>query len=168
MRRFPTKLLVLTLSAVACQQRTSQQGEATVSSSQRAAITDSVRKATSDFFAAAEHVDKAKAAPFFSHGRDFTFASDGSAWIGWESFQGLFDEGWKDVRSQQISVHNSSLAVLSPSVVVETISASGNVVDTAGKKRIIDKSAMTLLWVRDSTGWKILSLHQSFAPPATK
>lgn len=168
MRRFPTTILALLLPAVACQQRNAQRNEAAPNSAQRAAITDTVRKATSDFLAAAEHVDTAKAAAFLSHGSDFTFASDGTAWTGWDSFKTVFYDGWKDTRSQQISVHNSSFAVLSPSVVVETISASGNVVDTAGKKRVIDKSAITLLWVRDSTGWKILSVHQSFAPPKTQ
>jgi hypothetical protein len=59
-------------------------------------------------------------------------------------------------------------AVLSPNSVVESISANANSVDTAGKKEILNKAAMTFIWVRDSSGWKILSLHQSFPPPKTQ
>jgi hypothetical protein len=159
---------MLMLSAAACQQRTAQQSEPTLTNGQRAAITDTVRKATSDFIAAVEHVDNARASPFFSHGPDFTFASNGNAWTGWDSFQGLFNEGWKGLRSQRIAVVKSRISVLSPTTVMETISSTGDFVDTAGKKSVIDKAALTFLWVRDSSGWKILSLHQSFPEPKTK
>jgi hypothetical protein len=168
MRRFPTKLIVLMLSAAACQQRTAQQSEPTLTSGQRAAITDSVRKATADFIAAVEHVDTARAAPFYSRSPDFTFASNGDVFTSWEAFQPVFREGWNGLRSQHIAVVNSKIAVISPTTVVETISASGSFVDTAGKKSLIDKAAITLIWVRDSSGWKILSFHQSFPPPRTQ
>ena len=162
MRRCPTKLLMLLLTAVACQQRVAQQSESTLTKDQRDAITDSVRQATGDFITAVEHVDTSKAAPFFSHGPDFTFASNGELMTGWEAFQPVFREGWKDLRSQRIAFHNSRIALLSPTIALETISASGNIVDTTGKTRVIDKAALTLLWVRDSSSWKILSFHQSF------
>ena len=155
---------MLMLTAAACQQRTAQQSESTLTSGQRDAITDTVRRATADFIAAVEHVDTTKAGPFFIHSPDFTFASNGELMTGWQAFQPVF-KGWNGLRSQRITFLNSRIAVLSPTTAVETISATGDVVDTAGKARRIDKSAITLLWVRDSTSWKILSIHQSFPEP---
>jgi hypothetical protein len=71
------------------------------------------------------------------------------------------------VRSMQIRVLDSKVAVPSPTVAVETMTIAGSVFPKTGKTMVVDKAALTIVWVREADGWKILTFHQSFLRPKT-
>ncbi|HJP60390.1 MAG TPA: nuclear transport factor 2 family protein [Gemmatimonadaceae bacterium] len=139
-----------------------------VTTIQRDAIADTVRKATADFLAAAQSVDVDKAGAFVSSSPDFAYvAQTGDITRTPEAWKQETREGWADVRSMQIRPVDSRIAVVSPTVAVETMSFSGTVVPKSGKATVVDKAAFTMVWVREPAGWKVLSFHQSFLPPRT-
>ena len=141
---------------------------AAVTTAQRDAIVDTVRKATADFLAAAQSVDADKFGSFLTTSPDYAYAAqDGSICRTPQVCLRLTKEGWSDVQSMQIRVTDAKIAVPSPTVAVETMSISGDVVPKSGKTMTIDKAALTIVWVRETTGWKILSLQQSYPPPKT-
>jgi ketosteroid isomerase-like protein len=163
------RLLLLALAAVACQPTNDRQVAATVTPAQHDAIADTVSKLTTDFLATMQSVDADKSATFDSRSRDYAFVGeDGSICRTPEACQKLNKEGWQSLRSMQIRVLDSKVAVPSPTVAVETMSVAGSIFPKSGKAIVIDKSAFTIVWVREADGWKILSFHQSFLPPKTQ
>ncbi len=163
------RALWLVLAAVACQPNNGGQATGSVTPAQREAIADTVSKATTDFLATMRSLDADKAATFDSRSSDYTFiGEDGSVCRTPEVCQKANKDGWKGVRSLQIRTLDSKVAVPSPTVAVETMSIAGTVVDTAGKAHVVDKGAFTIVWVRETDGWKMLSFHQSFLPPKTQ
>ena len=168
MKRMPAGVLILSLCAIACERSNQSQVGTELTPAQRSAIADTVGKLINDFFAVGEQVDADKAAAFFSPRPDFSAAlENGAVSTSSESFLKDVREGWKGLRSQRINMGDSRIAVLSPTVAVATISATASAVDTAGKKISIPKAAFTLVWIRESGGWKVLSFHQSFPPPTS-
>jgi ketosteroid isomerase-like protein len=142
------------------------QAFSTVTPAQREAIAEAIRRATTEFLAAISSVDAEKAASFDSRSADFTFAGDdGSICRTPEVCHKGMKEGFDGLRSQEIRISDAKIAVLAPNVAVETMSAVGSFSTKAGKTMVIDKSAFTMVWVREAEGWKVLVIHQSFLPP---
>ena len=163
------KLLLLALGAVACKPVNVREATATVTRAQHDAIADTVTKLTTDVLAAMQTVDADKSAAFLTHSPDYAFISeDGSVCRTPEVCEKLNREGWKSVRSMQIRVLDSKVAVPSPTVAVETMTFAGSVFPKTGKAMVVDKGAFTIVWVREADGWKILTFHQSFIPPKTQ
>jgi ketosteroid isomerase-like protein len=163
------RLLLLALAAVACQPANDRQVAATVTPAEHDAIADTVSKVTTDLLAAMQSVDAGKLATLYSRSRDYAFVGeDGSVCRTPEVCQKLNKEAWSSVRSMQIRVLDSKVAVPSPTVAVQTMTIAGSVSPTSGKTIVIDKAAFTIVWVREADGWKILSFHQSFLPPKTQ
>jgi ketosteroid isomerase-like protein len=166
MRILTIRLLSLALAMVACKPNNVGQADATVTPTQREAIADTVRNLTSDFFGAMQSVDADKAASFATSSPDYTFLSeDGGVCRTPETCQKLNKEGWQSVKSMQIRVIDSKVAVVSPTVAVETMTIGGSIFPKSGKTIVVDKAAITIVWVREAGGWKMLTFHQSFPPP---
>ena len=162
------RLLLLALAVVACKP-VSVREAAAVTPAQHDAIADTVSKLTTDFLAAMQTVDADKSAAFLTRSPDYAFVSqDGSVCRTPEVCEKLNREGWKSVRSMQIRVLDSKVAVPSPTVAVETMTIAGSVFPKTGKTMVVDKAALTIVWVREADGWKILTYHQSFLPPKTQ
>ena len=164
-----TGLLLLALVAVACKPVSVPDASAPVTPAQHDAIADTVTRLTTDFIAAMQTVDADKSATFLTHSPDYAYVGqDGGVCRTPEVCEKLNREGWKDVRSMQIRVLDSKVAVPSPTVAVETMTVAGSVFPKTGKAMVIDKAALTIVWVREADGWKILSYHQSYLPPKTQ
>jgi len=163
------RFLSLALAIVACQASSVGQPNATVTPTQRAAIADTVQKLTSDFLAAMQSVDADKASSFDTRSPDYAFLSeDGGICRTPETCAKMNKEGWQSVKSMQIRVADSKIAVASPTVAVETMNIGGSIFPKSGKPVVIDKAAITIVWVREAAGWKMLTFHQSFTPPKTQ
>lgn len=164
-----SRLLFLALAAVACQPTNDGQVAATVTPAQRDAIADTVGKLTTDFLAATRTVDADKAATFDSQSPDYAFASDdGSICRTPKPCQQANKDGFKSLRSMEIRVLESKIAVPAPTVAVETMLIAASIFPKSGKTLVIDKAALTIVWVREPEGWKMLTFHQSFVPPNTQ
>lgn len=164
-----SRLVVLALAAIACQPRNEQQVATTVTPAQRDAIADTVGKLTADMIAAMQSIDADKAATLDSRSPDYSFVGeDGTICRTAETCQRANKEGWSSLKSMQIRILDSKIAVPAPTVAVETMTVAGSVFPKSGKTVVIDKAAFTIVWVREADGWKMLSFHQSFAPPKTQ
>ena len=164
-----TRFLALSFAAVACQANNAGQTPTTVTPAQRDAIADTVGKLTSDFLAAMRSLDADKAATFDSRSPDYAFlGEDASVCRTPEVCQRLNADGWKSLKSIDVRVLDSKIAVPSPTVAVETMTVGGSVSPKSGKPVAIDKAAITIVWVREADGWKMLTFHQSFTPPKTQ
>jgi ketosteroid isomerase-like protein len=164
-----SRLLLLAFPVLACQPNNNAQIAATVTPAQRDAIADTVRKLTTDFLAAMQSVDADKADTFDSRSPDYAFVGeDGSICRTPKPCQQANKEGWKSLRSMQVRVLESKVAVPSPTVAVETMNIAGSVFPKAGKTVVIDRAALTIVWIREPDGWKILTYHQSYLPPKTQ
>lgn len=163
------RLVLLAAAAVACKPTSVPPAEATMSPAERAAIADTVSKLTTDLISAMQSVDADKAAALDSRSPDYTFAGeDGTICRTFEVCEKLNREGWQSLKSMQIRVLESKVAVPAPTVAVETMTIAGSVVPKSGKTMTVDKVAFTIVWIHETNGWKILTFHQSFAPPKTQ
>lgn len=162
-------LLLFALAVVACKPVSVREAAATVTPAQHDAIADTVTKLTTEVLAIFQNVDADKYAAFDSRNPDYAFvAEDGSVCRTPEACEKLNREGWNGLRSMQIRVLDSKVAVPSPTVAVETMTVAGSVFPKTGKTMVVDKAGLTIVWVREADGWKILTFHQSFLPPKTQ
>ena len=160
------RFLWLALAIVACQSRNERQTSATTTPAQRDAIADTVSKLTSDFLAVMRSVNADKAATFMTRSPDYAFISEtGDVCRNRELCEQNNKEGWKSLKSMEIRVSDSKIAVPSPTVAVETMTVGGSISPKSGKTMVIDKAGFTIVWIREADGWKMLTFHQSFPPP---
>ena len=153
------------MAAVAWHSSSAQVG-APMSVTQRDAIADTVRKVTTDFLGAMQTVDADKVAAFATSSPDYAFVSeDGSIVRTSQAWQQGMKQAWSDVQSLHLRLLDAKIAVPSPTVAIETMSLGADMRLKSGEPVTIDKAALTIVWVREATGWKILSLHQSFLAP---
>jgi hypothetical protein len=111
-------------------------------------------------------VDTDKAAAFDTRSADYArLGEDGSICRTAEVCERLNKDGWQSVKSIEVRVLDSKIAVPSPTVAVETMTIGGSVSPKSGKTVVIDKAAVTIVWVREADGWKMLTYHQSYPPP---
>ena len=159
-------LLTLAAAAAVAWHSTSAQVGVTVTPAQRDAITDTVRKVTTDFLAAMQTVDVEKVAAFVTSSPDYAVVSeDGSIVRTSQLWQQRTKEVWSDLQSMQIRLLDSRIAVPASTVAIETMSLDADIRLKSGEPVTIDKVGLTIVWVREASGWKILSLHQSFLAP---
>ena len=135
-----------------------------VSDSQSAAITDSIRRATDAFVQAGSRVDPDAVFAFFSRSPGFAAADNGTLYTSLDKLREVYTGIYKGLRSNDLQVGDSRITILSPTAAVETFTGTFAPVDTAGNKAAARPLNLTMLWVREPGGWKILQIHQSFAP----
>ena len=162
-----SRALLLAVATVAWHSSSAQVGSS-VTPAQRDGITDTVRKATTDLFAAMQTIDADKVATFVTSSPAFAYVGeDGSIIRTPQAWSQSTKDGWSDLQSMQIRVSDSQVAVPSPYVAIETVSLGGTIVPKSGKPYTIDKAALTIVWVREPAGWKMFSFHQSYQLPKT-
>jgi SnoaL-like protein len=151
--------------AIACQPVPVTQSAKSLTLSQRNSIADSVQRAMDHLTAAADRANAPETFALFSRSPDFTSADNGLFYTSADSLQRVYTEVYATIRSQSLVFTQSKIVVLSPAAAIMSGTGTFSAVDLSGAATPTGKFAMSLLWVREPTGWKVLHAHQSFVQP---
>lgn len=163
--RIRARSLAAMLFVIACQTVPMTQSANSLSRSQRNAIADSVQQAMDHLTAAADRANAPETFAFFSRSPDFTSADNGLFYTSADSLQRVYTKIYGAIRSQNLVFTQSKIVVLSATAAVLSGTGTFSGVDLSGAATPTGRFAMSLLWVREPTGWKVLHAHQSFVRP---
>ena len=135
---------------------------ASLGPAQRSAVADSVRRATSEFSAAASAVDADRLFALYSNTPDFAAADNGVLYTSVEPLREKYRQIYRGFRAIETHFDTTRVTVLAPDAAVITFSGSVVTIDTAGVRQPPTTLALTLVWVREPAGWRIRQMHQSF------
>ena len=163
MRRITVAAPVLILAALS-RSPPRLMAQVTLSSSQRSAIADSVRRITDSVFAAGRRRDLDRMFSFY--GASTTLLHDGKP-ENWREHQSGARAFYKTLRAVDVHPLDHQIDVLSPTVAVWRGQYAYSFTDTAGHVTA-GMAANTWVLVREADGWRIVHVHISDPLPAAK
>ena len=89
----------------------------------------------------------------------------GTLYTSLDPFRSFYTGIYATLQSDEIRLSESKIIVLSPATAIITASGTFSNVDKAGKVSPRIPLSLTLLWVREPAGWKILHIQESFGQP---
>jgi ketosteroid isomerase-like protein len=93
-------------------------------------------------------------------------ADNGMIYASRDAALAAFRDAFSQLRSQDIRIADHHVTVLSPDLAMYTSRGTFTSVDKSGKTSAPRSFAWTVLLRREGGHWKMLNVHQSFAPVA--
>lgn len=129
-------------------------------------IRTEVEAAVAAVVAGANAVDVERTFASCSTSGEFRMADNGAIYASREATLAAFRAGFGPLRSQDIRILEHQVSVLSRDLAMYTSLGTFTTTDKSGQASPARKFAWTALWRREGTQWRMLNVHQSFAPVA--
>ena len=129
------------------------------------ALADTIRQMRNAFVAAASRLNVDETFGLFSRSPGFAAADNGTFYTSADRVRDVYRDIWRAFRAQDIRILDSKTVVLSPNAAVDNFVGTFAPTDLGGTKAAPYPFDISTVWVRETGGWKILQIHQSF--PAT-
>ena len=139
---------------------------AQVTEAEASKIRVEIEAAVQAVVAGANAVDVEKTFASCSTSGEFRMADNGALYGSREATLAAFRAGFGPLRSQDIRIPEHQVVVLSRDLAMYTSLGTFTTIDKSGQASPARQFAWTALWRREGAQWRMVNVHQSFAPVA--
>lgn len=141
---------------------------ATLTDSERAAITDSVSVVLDAFWNAWRQADYEAGMSYYLNSPQTIFTGSGVTLHGYDAMFEAFQPAFVGIAQQRMDIDDTNMIVLSPDAVHVSQSGVYSQTDTAGVSGPDIPFSFSTTWVLRDGEWKIITCHQSDRRPASQ